>query len=82
VKWIVAKRMLPLIYMGCNLIEGIWNVGAGRYGIRELKELKLFENPPFEEVMKRSEYRGEGMEGVVMDGFSQMLLYYRDDPGD
>lgn len=78
VKWIVAKRMVPLIYMGCNLIEGIWNVGAGRYGIRELKELKLFEHPPFEEVMKRSECQGEGIEGVVMDGFSQTLLYYDD----
>lgn len=78
VKWIAAKRVVPLNYMGCNLIEGIWNVGAGRYGIRELKELKLFEHPPFEEVMKRSEYQGEGMEGVVMDGLSQTLLYYDD----
>jgi hypothetical protein len=78
VKWIVAKRAIPLIYLGCNLIEGIWNIGAGRYGVRKLEELKLFEHPPFEEVMKRSEYQGEGIEGVVMEGMSQTLLYYDD----
>jgi hypothetical protein len=82
VKWIVAKRAVPLIYMGCNLIEGIWNVAASRYGVRELKELKLFDHPPFEEVMKRSEDRGEGIEGIVMDGFSQTLLYYGDEEDD
>jgi hypothetical protein len=32
--------------------------------------------------MKRSEYRGEGMEGVVVDGLSQTLLYYGDERED
>jgi hypothetical protein len=76
VKWIVAKRAIPLIHLGCNLIEGIWNVGAGRYGVKELEELKLFEHPPFEEVFRRSEYKGDGIDGVVMEGISETLLYY------
>lgn len=82
VKWIVAKRAIPLIYLGCNLIEGIWNVGAGRYKVRELTELKLFDHPPFEEVMKRSEVQGGGIEGIAMDGFSHTLLYYDRAPQD
>lgn len=81
VKWIVAKRIVPLVHIGCNLIEGIWNVGAGRYKVRELEVLHLFDHPPFDEIMKRSEVAEGGIEGVVMDGFSQTLLYYDRKPG-
>jgi hypothetical protein len=78
VKWIRSKRAIPLIYLGCDFIEGVWNIGAGRYGIRDPTELKLFDHPPFEEVMKRSEVPQPGLEGVVMDRMSEGLIYHED----
>jgi hypothetical protein len=81
VKWIAAKRAIPLIYLGCNFIEAIWNIGAGRYGVRKPTELKLFDHPPFEEVMERSEVTQPGLEGVVMDRVSEGLLYDGPGPG-
>jgi hypothetical protein len=78
VKWIRAKRAVPFIYLGCNFIEAIWNIGAGRYGIRDPTELKLFDHPPFEDVMARSEVAQPGLEGVSMDRIVETLIYYED----
>lgn len=78
VKWIVAKRAVPLMYLGCNFIEAIWNIGSGRYGIRDPTEIKMFDHPPFSDVMARSEVTQAGLEGVSMDRISEMLIYYAD----
>jgi len=78
IKWITTKRAIPLIYLGCNFIEAIWNIGAGRYGIRDPTELQLFDHPPFEEIIARSEVTQPGLEGVVMDRMSEVLLYRED----
>lgn len=75
-KWVRPKQAIPMIYVGCNLIEAIWNIGSGRYGIKELEELKLFDRPAFDDVMKRGGYEGKGLEGIEMMGLSQTLLYY------
>jgi len=80
VKWIHAKRAIPLIYIGCNFIEAIWNVGAGRYGIREPTKLQLFDHPPFEEMMARSEVTQPGLDGIAMDRLSEGLIYRHDRP--
>ena len=78
VKWIRSKRAIPLIHLGCGFIEGIWNIGAGRYGIREPTEVKLFDHPPFEVVMTRSEVPQPGLEGIVMHRMSEGLIYHDD----
>ena len=49
---------------GLKLIAGIWNNGRGRYGIEEPTKIKLFDHPPFEEVIKRGAYDGKGIKGV------------------
>jgi hypothetical protein len=67
-----CSRAVTLIYIGCNFIEAIWNIGSGRYGIRDPTEIKMFDHPPFSDVMARSE------EGVSMDRISEMLIYYPD----
>ncbi len=75
-KWIMPKQAIPMIYVGCNLIEAIWNIGAGRYGIKEPDELKLFNRPEFDDVITRGGYEGKGLKGVEMMGLSKTLLYY------
>lgn len=78
VKWIVAKRAVPFIYLGCNFIEAIWNIGSGRYGVCDPTEIKMFDHPRFEDVLARSEVPQPGLEGVSMDRISETLVYYKD----
>jgi hypothetical protein len=58
--------------------RGDLELGSGRYGIRDPTEIKMFDHPPFSDVMARSEVTQAGLEGVSMDRISEMLIYYAD----
>ena len=67
-----------MIFMGCNLLEGIWSVGAASRTGQEPDALHLFNEPRFEDVMERTEYKGDGgIPGIVVgDQIAEHLLYY------
>lgn len=75
-KWIVLRRALAMTHMGCRLIEDLWKIGAGHRTSNKPGDLYLFTEPKCAEVLKRTEYKGQGgIPGVVADRLTEGLLY-------
>lgn len=75
-KWIVLRRALVMIYIGCRLIEDIWKIGRGHRTPKKPTELHLFVEPKCAEVLKRTEYESQGgIPGIITDQIQEHLLY-------
>jgi|GEM_PF-1840504 len=75
-KWIVLRRALVMIHIGCRLVEEIWKIGAGHRTPNKPDDLRLFVEPKCAEILRRTEQEAEGgIPGVTTDRISERLLY-------
>lgn len=75
-KWIILRRALAMIHIGCRLIEEIWNLGAGHRTPKKPDELYVFVEPKCADVLERTEDESQGgVPGIITDRIQERLLY-------
>ena len=75
-KWIILGRAIAMIHMGCNLLEGVWGVGAWHRTGKRPEVIHLFNEPVFADIIRHTEKEAEiGIPGVTTDRIIEQLLY-------